>query len=140
MKNGSLDLNSIFFSVVQRHASASGLFLQAVCSRGESNVSTSHQLLAILEHLHSSQSAAALVLVVEKLVASKQLVLARKCDAVARKLVTQLLSVDSDVRTGNCCELQLLFITLLIFFSDISRSSIRRRSTQVPPTNTQIQT
>ncbi|XP_045429955.1 huntingtin isoform X2 [Pipistrellus kuhlii] len=85
-----------FVSAVHRSAAASGLFLQAIQSRGEnlSAPTTLRKTLQCLEGIHLSQSGAVLTLYVDKLLCTPFRVLARMVDTLACRRVEMLLAAN----------------------------------------------
>ncbi|CAN8023979.1 unnamed protein product [Ixodes persulcatus] len=88
---------SDFISVIHRNPAASGLFVQAVLTRCETRSSASFvgRLLGCLEGIHSAQCGALLALLVEKVLPTPHLCLARSCEALAQRQVELLLAQPS---------------------------------------------
>lgn len=85
---------SDFISGIHRNSAASGLFIQAVLSRCEAPNSPIlvSRLLSCLEGIHPAQSAALLSLLVEKVLPTPHLALARSCEALAQRQLELMLS------------------------------------------------
>ncbi|XP_040360648.1 huntingtin isoform X2 [Ixodes scapularis] len=88
---------SDFISVIHRNPAASGLFVQAVLTRCETRSSASFvgRLLGCLEGIHPAQCGALLALLVEKVLPTPHLCLARSCEALAQRQVELLLAQPS---------------------------------------------
>lgn len=89
---------SDFISVIHRNPAASGLFVQAVLTRCEtksSQPSFISKLLHCLEGIHPAQSAALLALLVEKILVTPHLSLARTCEALAQRQLELILTEPS---------------------------------------------
>ncbi|KAL3192992.1 hypothetical protein MRX96_058498 [Rhipicephalus microplus] len=89
---------SDFISVIHRNPAASGLFVQAVLTRCEtksSQPSFISKLLHCLEGIHPAQSAALLALLVEKILVTPHLSLARSCESLAQRQLELILSEPS---------------------------------------------
>lgn len=86
---------SDFISVIHRNPAASGLFVQAVLTRCETQSSQPSfvaKLLRCLEGIHPAQSAALLALLVEKILVTPHLALARTCEALAQRQLELILT------------------------------------------------
>lgn len=85
--------------MIHRNPAASGLFVQAVLTRCETQSSASFvgQLVHCLEGIHPAQCGSLLALLVEKVLATPHVALARTCEALAQRQVQLMLSEPAAV-------------------------------------------